>query len=242
MHELIAGGVVGRVTRVTMVRTDWFRSMTYYRSSAWRATWAGEGGGIIVNQSPHDLDLINWLAGLPSEVYAEINTLGHDIEVEDDVVALLKWSNGATGSLHVTTNEAPGTNSIEIAGTRATLLYQKGKLRVTELTSDAREFSETTKEKMSGPPIMSVTGYEIPDTDRFLKMSQNMVAAIRKGVPLVCPAEDGVKEVELANALLISGVKRKWVKTPPSRREFDSTLAKLIELKSLTKAKAHYAR
>ena len=145
MHDLIRSGFLGRTLRVTMVCTHWFRSMAYYRSSAWRATWSGEGGGITVNQSPHDLDLLNWAVGMPSEVFAELNTSGHDIEVEDDVVGLLKWPGGATGTIHVTTNEAPGRTFFEVAGTRGTLALEGNKLKATELAEDSAEFSSTSK-------------------------------------------------------------------------------------------------
>jgi predicted dehydrogenase len=238
---MVVSGFVGEMTRVTLVRTNWFRSAAYYRSSPWRATWEGEGGGILVNQAPHDLDLLAWTVGLPSEVCAEINTLSHDIEVEDDVTAILKWPNGATGTLHVTTNESPGRDFLEIAGTRGALLLEHGKLQATQLAVDAREFSETTQEKIADPPIRSITATTLFDQeDRHLAMSRNMIAAIRRGVPLICSGEDALKEVEFANALLISGVKGKRVRAPADRQEFDDTLHKLVELKSLTKAKTFY--
>ena len=242
LHELIEGGFLGRTIRVTMVGTSWFRSMAYYRSSPWRATWASEGGGVIVNQSPHDLDLLNWAVGLPSEVFAELNTAGHEIEVEDDAVAALKWRGGATGTIHVTTNEAPGRSFFEVSGTRGTLTLEDNKLKATELAQDSAEFNRTTTVMWSAPAVQSSVTYELPDTaDRFMLMHQNFAEAIRKGAPLVCSGDEAVREVELANALLVSGVKRKWISTPAAPKEFDAVLAKLVEVKKLDTAKAYFS-
>jgi predicted dehydrogenase len=241
LHDLIQSGFLGRTLRVTMVCTAWFRSMAYYRSSPWRATWSGEGGGITVNQSPHDLDLLNWLVGMPSEVFAEVNTAGHEIEVEDDVVGALKWPGGATGTIHVTTNEAPGRTLFEVSGARGTLTLENNKVKATELAEDSAEFSRTSKGIWNSPPVKSSVTYELPDAaDGFMLMHQNFADAIRKGAPLICPGEEGVREVELANALLVSGVKRKWVSTPVDPKEFDAVLAKLLELRKLDAAKAYF--
>lgn len=240
MHELVAQGFVGKIIRVTMVRTAWFRSMAYYRSSPWRATWDGEGGGVSVNQSPHDLDFLCWTAGLPSATYAEMNTLGHDIEVEDDCIALFKWAHGATGTLHITTNEHPGSSYVEIAGTKGSLLLQGHSLKATQLVTDSAEFCLTTQERFAGPAVLGSTTYDIPATDNFLRMSQNMVAAIRTGAQPVCTGAEALREVELANALLISAVKQKWVGTPVDHAEFDHILGKLKDVKKLAKAKEYF--
>jgi predicted dehydrogenase len=243
LHDLIQSGFLGRPLRVTMICTSWFRSMAYYRSSPWRATWSGEGGGVTVNQSPHDLDLLIWAVGLPSEVFAELNTSGHDIEVEDDVVGAMKWPGGATGTIHVTTNEAPGRTFLEIAGTRGTLTLERNKIKATQLADDSAEFSRTTAGMWSSPAVQSSVTYELPDTaDGFMLMHRNFAEAIRKGEPLVCTGEEGVREVELANALLVSSVKRQWVSTSEAPKEFDAVLAKLLEVKKLDAAKAHFKK
>jgi predicted dehydrogenase len=243
LRDLIESGFLGRTLRVTMICTNWFRSMAYYRSSSWRATWSGEGGGILVNQSPHDLDLLNWVAGMPSEVFAELNTSGHEIEVEDDVVAAMKWPGGATGMIHITTNEAPGRNFLEISGTRGTLTLEGNKIKATQLAADSAEFSRTTQGMWSSPAVESSVTYELPDTaDGFMLMHQNFADAIRKGAPLVCPGEEGVREVQLANALLVSGVKCRWAPTPVPPKAFDAVLAKLLKVKKLHAAKAYFKR
>jgi predicted dehydrogenase len=221
--------------------------MSYYRSNTWRGTWSGEGGGILVNQSPHDLDLLLWALGMPSEVFAEINTAGHDIEVEDNVIAALKWRDGATGMLQLTTCEAPGRTLFEIAGTRGTLTLEGEKLKATELAEDSAQFNLTSKAGPDGPrwpapATKSSVTYDLPETeDGFMQMHQNFAEAIRKGAPLVCTGEEAAREVELANALLVSGVKRKWLSTSAASKEFDAVLAKLVEVKKLDAAKAYFA-
>lgn len=242
VHDLVQSGFVGRIQRVTMVRTAWFRSMAYYRSNPWRGTWKGEGGGILVNQAPHDLDLMVWTAGLPSEVLVEAGTVGHDIEVEDDVCAVLKWPNGATGTLHVTTNEAPGRSFYEIAGTKGTVRLEGDSVTATSLAVDSREFSETTDVRMEPPPTAGESVFrEAPDPSRFrtlVGMHANFAAALREGAPLVCPAEDALREVELANAMLVSGVERRWVRVPVDRALYDNTLEGLMSARSLEAYKA----
>ena len=241
LFEAIRDGFVGTITRVTMVCTEWFRTMAYYRSSAWRATWKGEGGGVIVNQSPHDLDMLVWTLGMPCEVLCEMNTTGHDNEVEDDVCAVLKWPGGAVGSVQVSTNDAPGRALFEIAGTKGTLTLEGGSLRMAKLAEDSREYSDTT-DKLGAVETDETVTIELPDREnRFQRMHVNFVEALRGGAPLVCSAAEGLAEVELANALLVSGVKRRWVTTPVDPAEYEEVLDKLIETKSVAKAKAFFA-
>jgi len=123
---------------------------------------------------PHDLDFLCWTAGMPSDIFAEMHTLGHDIEVEDDCIALFKWADGGTGTLHVTTNEHPGSSYVEIAGTMGALLLQGHELKTTQLSCSSAEYCLTSKEKFAGPPITSTITYEIPTTDNYLRMSQNI--------------------------------------------------------------------
>jgi predicted dehydrogenase len=137
MHELLAGGEIGEIKRVNWIITDWYRTQNYYDSGAWRATWAGEGGGVLLNQCPHQLDLIQWLAGMPVRVRAFCHEgRWHDIEVEDDVTAYLEYENGATGVFVTSTADAPGTNRLEITGTKGTLLCENNALKLRRLEQD----------------------------------------------------------------------------------------------------------
>ena len=134
MHEMINSGQVGEIKRVNWIVTDWYRSQLYYDSGAWRATWAGEGGGVLLNQCPHNLDLLQWLVGLPTRVRAFAhNGKWHDIEVEDDVTAYLEFENGATGVFITSTGDAPGSNRLEVTGTRGRLVCENNSLYFDEL-------------------------------------------------------------------------------------------------------------
>jgi len=228
MVELIRSGFLGQLLRVTMLDTEWFRSMCYYRSGSWRATWTGEGGGILVNQAPHDLDMLVWAAGLPCAVQAWIATTGHAIEVDDTMCAILRWTNGAVGTIHVNTNEYPGHTFLELVGTKGILWLEKNRLTATSLTEDARDFSDTVTDTKSKPGMNPPMVYELPPgPNRYLLMHQNFVEGFRRQRPLICPAEEGLKEVELANAIMIAGIKQRSVALPVDRSEADAVLEAL---------------
>ena len=133
MREMVQGGELGELRRVNWIITNWFRTQQYYDQGGWRATWAGEGGGVLTNQCPHQLDLVQWVCGMPSSVSAHIG-LGkyHDIEVEDEVTAYLEYPNGATGIFITTTGESPGTNRFEVVGQNGKLVSENGKLTFTK--------------------------------------------------------------------------------------------------------------
>lgn len=238
MRQLLQEQAIGRITRVTMIATNWFRSMFYYHSSPWRATWRGEGGGILANQAPHDLDLLIQTAGMPVEVLAEVSSVGHAIEVEDSVSAILLWDNGARGQLHVSTNEFPGRTLLEIAGARGVLTLEPARLTLAALRGDTREISDQAADGKARPEKDAATIWDAPpDQNRYLCMHRNLVAAFREGAALICPAEEGLQEVELANAILLSGVQRRPVRLPPARAEFDELLRKLQAAGSLEAVK-----
>ena len=143
VRELILSGELGEIKRTNWIITNWYRSQSYYDSGGWRATWAGEGGGVMINQSPHQLDLWQWTTGLmPSRVRA-FSGFGkyHDIEVEDDVTAYVEYENGATGLFVTSTGEAPGTNRFEVAGDRGKIVVEDGKLTFWRLRQSEREFN-----------------------------------------------------------------------------------------------------
>ena len=108
MHEMVHSGELGAIKRVNWIVTTWYRTQSYYDSGLWRATWAGEGGGVLLNQCPHNLDLIQWICGMPNKVQAFChNGKWHDIEVEDDVTAYMEYPNGATGVFVTSTADTP---------------------------------------------------------------------------------------------------------------------------------------
>jgi predicted dehydrogenase len=158
LRELIADGELGEISRITWLITDWFRTWTYYASGGWRATWAGEGGGVLINQCPHNLDLIQWLTGLfPSRITA-VGFVGktHPIEVEDEISAILEYPNGAIGHFVTTTGEAPGTNRLEIVGDRGKIVAEGGKLTFTRTRKSVREIREASKEMFATPEAWTI--------------------------------------------------------------------------------------
>src|SRR5262245_51022635 len=169
LKALIDAGELGPLRRVIWLATGLFRSHAYYASGGWRATWAGEGGGVLVNQAPHDLDLLQWLVGLPTRVTATIG-LGkyHPIAVEDDVSALLAFPGGATGLFAITTGEAPGTNRTEIAGDNGKLVLdtETWTLRFFKNAIPTAEFSRTTRERFALPPVTAMDVPAAPDDGR----------------------------------------------------------------------------
>ena len=156
IRELVQGGELGDLIRVIWIMTDWFRAEAYYQSSDWRATWKGEGGGVLLNQCLHQLDALQWIVGMPSRVQSHIG-IGkhHDIEVEDDVTCYLEYANGASGAFITSTGETPGSNRFEIAGTKGRALLENDKLIVTRNAVPSDEWSRTSK-----------IGFQQPEDDR----------------------------------------------------------------------------
>jgi predicted dehydrogenase len=215
IKAMMQGGVLGDICRVHWIVTDWFRSQAYYQSSAWRATWKGEGGGLLINQCPHNLDLLQWFVGLPVRVTAHLG-LGkyHPIEVEDEVHAFLEYPNGATGVFIASTGEAPGTNRLEIAGEKGKLVLEHGKLTLFENTVETSVFSRTTRELFTRP---SCQARAIPVTGEgagHAGVLRNFRDAILDGVPLLVPAEEALGSLELGNAMLLSGLLHRPVDLP----------------------------
>ena len=223
VRELIATGELGTISRVTWIITAWFRTWAYYASGGWRATWKGEGGGVLLNQCPHNLDLLPWITGMmPERVTAVVGLAKtHPIEVEDEVSAILEYPNGAVGHFITTTGEAPGTDRLEIAGDRGKIVVESGKggggntIRFTRTVKPVKELLE--KSAASFPkvdrwdidipfPTNVPTGHKI--------IIQNFAEAIQKGTPLIAPGVEGVKGLEIGNAMLLSGITNKPVTLP----------------------------
>jgi predicted dehydrogenase len=229
MRDLVHGGELGAVQRVNWIITDWFRTDAYYTSGAWRATWRGEGGGVLMNQCPHNLDLMVWIAGMPSKVRGFCR-LGryHPIEVEDDVTAYLEYLNGATGVFITTTGEAPGTNRLEIAGTCGRLVFENNLLTITRNAEPSDVFSRTNKERFSAPKTTR-EDVSLPDRGpQHLGILQNFVAAIRGEADLLAPAAEGLHSLELANAILLSSLMNRTVDLPLDAAAYERRLKTLI--------------
>ena len=230
LRELIQSGELGEIIRINWIITDWFRPQYYYDCGGWRATWGGEGGGVLLNQCPHQLDLMQWLFGMPKKVraFCQIGKW-HDIEVEDNVTAYLEYENGATGVFITTTGEAPGTNRLEVAGDRGKVVIENGKITWTRNTVSLREFRENHQDMFSRPEVWTI---DIPCNGwggQHDQVMQNYIDAILDGTPLIAPAEEGINSVELSNCMLYSSFTGKTVDLPLDPAAYERHLKKLIK-------------
>lgn len=229
LKKLIQSGELGNLVRINWIITDWFRTEAYYASSDWRATWKGEGGGVLLNQCLHQLDILQWLCGMPSMVrgFCKFGRY-HDIEVEDDVTCYMEWDNKVTGVFISSTGEAPGTNRLEICGTRGKIMLENNKLTFIRLETDMIEFSKTSKSAFAKPEFWNVEiPFEtIPNTHAILM--QNFVNAILNGEPLIAPGEEGLGSVELANAFVFSSLINESIKLPMDGLAWEKKLQQLI--------------
>ena len=205
LKEMINGGELGQMKRMSWLITDWYRTQFYYDSGAWRATWTGEGGGVLLNQCPHQLDLLQWLCGLPTRVRAFCHEgKWHDIEVEDDVTAYLEFENGATGVFVTTTGDAPGTNRLEITGTRGKVVCENGRLLFHRLETDEREWCRTSKEGFKKPPCETVEVETDGLNPQHPGVLNAFAAHILRGEPLVADGREGIRGLMLSNAMHLS--------------------------------------
>lgn len=211
MREMVQSGEYGAIKRVNWIITDWYRSQAYYDSGTWRATWDGEGGGVLLNQCPHNLDLLQWICGLPSKVQAFCHEgKWHNIEVEDDVTAYLEFENGATGVFVTTTGDAPGTNRLEITLERAKLVCENGKLMAYIMEENEREFCFTTKEGFGQPKGEWQEIKTEGENTQHMGVLQAFTGAILNGTPLVAKGQEGIRGLTLSNAMHLSS----WLGRP----------------------------
>jgi predicted dehydrogenase len=234
IRSLIQNGDLGRIVRVNWIMTDWYRTEAYYSSGGWRATWKGEGGGVLLNQCVHNLDMLQWLLGMPARVrgFCQLGRF-HDIEVEDNVSAYFEYANGATGTLVSSTGEAPGTNRLEIAGTLGRLVLEQDTLRLARNESDMLAFSKSASLGFAKPEVSSV---EIPlesAVDPHALVTRNFVKAITAGEPLIAPGGEGIHSVELANAILYSSLQGGTVELPMDATACEQKLNELIRTSNI---------
>lgn len=231
LRQLVADGELGEISRITWIVTDWFRTWTYYASGGWRATWAGEGGGVLLNQCPHNLDLIQWITGLMPNRITAIATIGktHPIEVEDEVSAILEYPNGAVGHFVTTTGEAPGTNRLEIAGDRGKIIAERRSLTFYRTRKSVQEFNRTSPDSF---PSMETWEIDIPIPNKpegHVVITQNFVNAILKDEALISQGVEGLNGLEIGNAMLMAGVTRQPVSIPVDGAKYDAFIQEMIK-------------
>lgn len=230
VRDLIISGELGEIKRTSWVITNWYRSQAYYDSGGWRGTWAGEGGGVLLNQSPHQLDLWQWICGMPTRVRSFCH-FGkyHDIEVEDDVTAYVEYENGATGTFITTTGEAPGTNRLEIAGEMGKIVVENDKITFWRLRESERAYNAGTARTFGMPECWKC---EVPykgTTTGHAGITADWANAILKGTPLLAPGVEGIRGLELSNAMYLSTWLDDWVEIPVDEDLFYSKLQELIQ-------------
>lgn len=239
VRDLVKAGELGEIKRTIWIITNWYRSQSYYDSGGWRATWAGEGGGVLLNQDPHQLDLWQWMCGMPKRVRA-FCSFGkyHNIEVEDDVTAYVEYENGATGLFVTSTGEAPGTNRFEISADRGKLVVEDGKLTFWRLRIPERQFNAEYKGGFGEPECWKC---EIPVHGSFTEhrgITSNWVQAILKGAPLLAPGVEGIKGLEISNAMHLSAWTDSWVDLPIDEDLFYELLQERIKSSTYEKPAA----
>lgn len=229
VKDMIVNGELGKVRRVNWIITSWFRPENYYASGGWRATWAGEGGGVLLNQCPHNLDLYQWLFGMPDRVrgFCQFGRY-HNIEVEDDVTAYFEYNDGTTGVFITSTGEAPGTNRLEISAERGRVVIDENGISFKRNVVPMSEFSATSSSMFGKPETWEVKIPVQGSGGQHNEILQNFVDAVLDGTELIAPAVEGIHSVELGNAILLSAFTDKTVELPLSGRAYERRLKKLI--------------
>lgn len=231
-REIVKGGSLGELKRTVWIITNWYRTQRYYDSAGWRATWAGEGGGVLLNQAPHNLDLWQWICGMPVEITANCEVgKYHNIEVEDDVIINARYQNGATGVFITSTGEFPGTNRLEISGTLGKIVVENGVLKWWKLPENERDICFNATDLF--PSIKceyEEYASQKSNDDAHKQIIQNYVNAIRNGEELLSPGTDGIYELTLSNAAYLSSWKGGApIKLPFDSAEFDALLAEKVK-------------
>ena len=237
-REIVQSGQLGVPKRLVWIVTNWYRTQAYYDSGSWRATWNGEGGGVLLNQAPHNLDLWQWIFGMPKRVFA-FCSFGkyHRIAVEDDVTIQAEYENGASATFITTTGETPGTNRLEISGDRGRLVLENGSLLWQKLAAPEREFCFSVKEGFYQPE-MQEERFSAPEPDGHPIILQNFARAILHGEPLIAPGTEGIRSLSISNAAYLSAWTNGWADLPVDEERFESFLAQRREEERLSPRRA----
>lgn len=239
LRELIQSGELGEIRRTNWIITNWYRSQSYYDSGGWRATWGGEGGGVLLNQDPHQLDLWQWTTGMMPKRVRAFCQFGkyRNIEVEDDVTAYVEYENGATGLFITTTGEAPGTNRFEITGDNGKIVIEDGTLTFFRLRTPEPKFNAEYTGGFGAPECWKC---EIPvdsgNGEQHKGILRNFTNAILHDEPLLAPGEEGIHGLTLSNAMYLSAWTDNWVDLPIDSELFYEKLMEQVEKSTFHKA------
>ena len=236
MHDIIASGELGTLRRVNWIITNWFRTQFYFDSGSWRATWKGEGGGVLMNQCPHQIDLLQWIVGeMPNKIHSHCHFgKWHDIEVEDDVTAYMEFPSGATGCFIASTGDAPGSNRLEILCSKGRLLCENDKLIIHRHKEDLQDYIKTCDKGSSAPECeVEVVEQDYKRNTQHVGIINNFANAILGIEELYVKGQEGINCVELINAMLLSSFKNKEVTLPIDDDEYFEELSKRIKTSRL---------
>lgn len=230
-RELVKSGALGEPKRLTWIITNWYRTQKYYDSGTWRATWKGEGGGVLMNQAPHNLDLWQWIFGMPARIRAFCSEgKYHRIEVEDDALIYAEYENGATATFQTTTGEYPGTNRLELCGDRGKIVLENGTLKFWRLEVPERKFCFESQESFAKIPAQYEEMTFTAPKSAHGTIIQNFVDHILDpSVSLISDGSEAIREVTLANAAYLSSWRDCWVDLPLDAEGFDAELTKKCE-------------
>jgi predicted dehydrogenase len=230
MKEILDSGILGEIRSTVWIITNWYRPQAYYDSGEWRATWAGEGGGVLLNQCPHNLDLWQWLCGMPVKVSAKMH-FGkyHNIEVEDDVVATVEYSNGAMGTFITSTAYSPGTNRLEIVCDGGSLICEKNQLILNKLSTFESVFTKENESPYASPKCHT----EVVETDGLNEQHSGVLnafaASILRDEPLIADGREGINGLTISNAMHLSAWTGKEVTLPFDEEQFKALLEERIQ-------------
>jgi predicted dehydrogenase len=235
-HELVAGGGLGDVFRVELTATHWFRSRRYFDAAPWRGTWSAAGGGVLMSQAIHQIDSLVWLAGLPCRVTACARRARHAVEVEDDVVALLEYPDGARGTLAASTAEPVGADALSVSGELGRLSLEGFRLRRARIADGTKSAQELTDTSTETEPAVSVEWADVVEPagsadaewfDMVLDCHRDFAAAIARGHPPRIPVDEGLRVIELVNALYLSAARGEPVTLPIDGPEYEAVFEQL---------------
>ncbi len=236
VKKLIDRGAIGEVFRAQLICSNWFRTQAYYDSGAWRGTWDGEGGGVLINQAPHHLDLFQWIGGMPKRILGMVHTRAHRIEVEDTANFLCEYGGGKVGYLYATTAEEPGMEQFTVSGDKGTIVCKGGKLLLGKLKQPVTRHIMGSKKSFAGGAEQKCTWTEVrlpkAPGGRHLMIIKAFAAHVLRGGEMYCTGREGLNELELSNAMYIAGFKHKTVELPVDAAEADRLVRKLEKERS----------
>lgn len=241
MKQMVDSGQLGDVFRVSMVCSDWTRTQKYYRLGAWRGTWDGEGGGILLNQAPHSLDLFQWIGGMPKRITAVVDTRVHKIEVENTANIICEYDGGKSGYIFATTAEAPGMEQFIVCGDKGTLIAEGAKLRFGKLAVGVRKHLLTSKESFGGPKCTWKDVKPPKGSGDHVNVIRAFARHILRGTPMVASGAESINELEISNAVYLAGFNGKPVDLPVDAGDMDRLIAKLERQRSTGKGRGQRA-